>query len=452
MSGIKTTPAQVILLSFGLAVITGALLLMLPIATVKGTNTWIDALFIATSATCVTGLSVVDIGSEYTLFGQLVVLGLIQAGGLGIITLSAYFLAVFRRRLAFLDRDVINSTLTYSPEPHLGRLLQRILFAVLVIEGAGALLLSLGWSRTMSWGQAVYNGIFHSVSAFCNAGFSLFPDNLERFKTDPFINVVLMLLIITGGLGFIVLLDLRNLFFRSGTRLKDISSHSKMVLLTSAFLILGGTMAFFFLEHANVLKGYSVLQGLLIACFQSVTARTCGFNTVSIGQMTDASCLVFMILMFIGAAPGSTGGGVKVTTFGIIVAMVFSRFKGMEETSAFYRTIPRETVNKALIVVLGSIVIIGGVFFLLLLSETRSFPAGHGRNIFESLLFETISAFGTVGLSMGVTPGLTSMGKIFVIFLMFIGRIGPLTLVLAMTPGAEKKGRFRYARGDFMVG
>jgi len=445
------SPTQMIVFSFILIITFGTVLLLLPWATEGASLSFVDALFTSVSATCVTGLTVVNIGSDFTLFGQLVVLGLIQIGGLGIMTFSTFFVYLLGRRVSVRGKEIVDSTLTFTPVPNIGLLLRKIMAIVFLVEGVGCLLLTLRWLRFYPLPKALYYGFFHAISAFCNAGFGLYSDSLERFRADPLVNGVVMGLIVLGGLGFIVLVDLKYVFKRRKSSFYGVSFHSKVVLSVTFFLIIMGAALFFWVERIHSLRGLKASEGFLIALFQSVTARTAGFNTIPIGSLTNGACFILMFLMFVGAAPGSCGGGVKVSTLGILIATLFSRLRGYEEPRLFFRSIPRETVGKALTIVLSSVFLITAVFWGLLLTENWSLSPMESRGHFIQLFFETISAFGTVGLSMGITPHLTTGGRLLVVLIMFVGRLGPLTMAVALTRKGDS-GRFRYAKGEVMVG
>jgi len=448
---LSLTPPQMIILSFATIIIVGGVLLCLPWATVGHRLSIVDGLFTAVSATCVTGLTVVNISAEFTPFGQWVVLVLIQLGGLGIMTFSTFFLYLLGRRVSIRGRDVIGTTLSHRPVQDIALLLRKIMVIVFLVEGVGVVFLTLAWSRYYSFPRAIYHGVFHSVSAFCNAGFSLYGDSFERFQLDPAINFITMGLIVVGGLGFIVLLDLKNL--RHGPRkgFRKFSFHSKMVITATFFLIVFGTLFIYWAERGHALQQLKPSEGFLTALFQSITARTAGFNTIPIDSLTNGVCFVIMFLMFIGAAPGSCAGGVKVTTLGILLAITVSRIRGRDEPQLFLRSIPRETVGKGLTIVLSSVLIICIVFMCLLLTEDHAVSPVESREQFIKLIFEAISAFGTVGLSMGVTPQLTVAGRLLIILLMFVGRLGPLTMAVALTR-IGPRGRYRYAKGEIMVG
>lgn len=445
------SPTQMIVFSFLVIIGLGTLLLILPMATKGESLSVVEALFTAVSATCVTGLTVIDVGSELTLYGQCVVLCLIQAGGLGIMTFSTFFVYLLGGRASIREREIVGTTLSHSPVPNIRGLLLKIMTMTFIVEGIGVLLLTMKWLSIYPAKKAVFHGLFHSVSAFCNAGFSLYSDSFMRFRADIYVNLILMILIVAGGLGFVVLFDLKHVFRRHAVNVARISFHSKVVLSMTLFLIMLGIFSLYCTESGHAFKGIPLHEGLLASAFQSITARTAGFNTLHIGSLANSSCFVLMMLMFIGAAPGSCGGGVKVSTLGILFALLLKRFRRLEAPTLFNRTIPGETVGKALAIVISGLVVIAIVLLGLTITEGWNASPVESRGEFFKLAFETISAFGTVGLSMDVTPGLSSGGRILVIILMFVGRLGPLTLAVALT-GRRPRGRYRYAKGEIMVG
>ena len=298
-------PPQMIVISFLIIILTGACLLMLPWATQGESLSVVDALFTAVSATCVTGLTVVNIGTDFTLFGQIVVLVLIQIGGLGIMTFSTFFIYLLGRRISMKGREIIDTTLSHTPVQNIRSLLWKIMILVFLLEAIGAGLLTFSWMQQHSLPKALYHGIFHAVSAFCNAGFSLYSTSFEGFQSNLLINLILMTLIILGGLGFIVLLDLKHLLFRPKNTPHRFTFHSKVVLSVTFSLIVIGTLFIFWVERGHTLREMKPAAGLLVALFQSVTARTAGFNTVHIGFLSNGACFIIIVLMFIGAAPGS---------------------------------------------------------------------------------------------------------------------------------------------------
>jgi len=441
-------------LGFALLILCGTLILaLLPMP--QGTHVSIvDALFLATSATCVTGLSVIDIGTELTLWGQLTLLLLIQLGGLGIMTLSTVLLLVLRRDLSFRSRFVMQDTFSHSPLADLHLLLRNVIAFTLLFETLGTLLLYLRFQGELEPWVAIYYAAFHAISAFCNAGFGLFADNLMRYHADPLVNLTVAGLIIAGGIGFLVLHDIVQSRRKGETLVlywRRLSLHTKMVLSMTGLLILGGTLFFLGAEWSFGFREMPLGEKCLAAFFQSVTTRTAGFNTVDIGTLENVTLLGAIMLMFIGASPGSTGGGIKTSTLGVLLALSRSRLTGSEHVHAFKRSIPMETINRAFAIFALSVIIVMLGTAGLLISELGSVPAPRNRGQVLELLFETTSAFGTVGLSMGVTPKLSQGGKCILVLIMFTGRLGPLVIATALQ-FKESKGRFRYAEERIMVG
>jgi trk system potassium uptake protein TrkH len=439
--------------SFAGAILVGTALLRLPLAAGAGAVSLLEAFFTATSAVCVTGLTVVDTGTRFSPAGQAIILALIQAGGLGIMTYAVFVSLLLGRDVSFTDRRVIQDSLHHSPTPELVRLVRHVLVFTAGAEALGAALLGLSFGRHLPPGQAAWQGVFHAVSAFCNAGFSLQPDNLVRWRADVLVNAVVTGLILVGGLGFLVNMELREQVEASLRRRRrpPLSLHARLVLVVTAVLLGVGTLAFLGLEWGNLLKGLPPGERLLAAWFQAVTPRTAGFNTVDLSRATTATLFVTTLLMMIGASPGSTGGGVKTTTLGLITALFVARWRGRGRATVFKRTIPHAVMDRALSLALLAAVFVSLAVGLLLVTEGHSVPFEQTRPRFIALLFEAVSAFGTVGLSTGVTASLSSAGKLVLIVLMFVGRVGPLTLVLAVGPRLEK-GRFRYAEENVMVG
>lgn len=439
---LTNNPPVSLMLSFAGVILAGTVLLMLPAASVKGQVThFIDALFTATSATCVTGLVVVDTGSYFTLFGQIVVLLLIQIGGLGIMTISTAFALILGQRLTLKLENVMQSVVGDHKVVSVFKLLKSIVMVTVIIEAIGAVFLYISFSRDYSISRAIYYSVFHSVSAFCNAGFSIWSDGLVRYVDSPIVNFSITGLIILGGLGFTVIIDVyRNLFVFE--KIKKLTLHTKIVLLTTACLCLMGFVALFVTEYHSSMEGFSFTRRLLSSWFQSVTTRTAGFNTVDISKFSSASVLVTIVLMFIGASPGSTGGGIKTTTFTVLVLSVVSMLRGKRDLTIFNRKIPSDNAREAtsLLILSGSIVL--AVVFVMMLVEPFAF---------ERILFEAISAFGTVGLSMGITADLSYHGKALITLLMYIGRIGPLTLIYALSM-SKKQPNINFAEEKIAIG
>lgn len=464
-------PAQILVLSFALVIVVGTLLLSLPVAARNGVPlpVW-DAFFTATSATCVTGLGVVDTGTRFSTFGQIVILCCIQVGGLGLMTFTTVFLVAIGRRLAIADRIVIQESFYHSPTGKLGTLILYIVVATFITEAFGAALLATrlwtsGASSTL--GAAVYSGIFHSISAFCNAGFALYPDGLVRFQRDPVVLLIVSALIIVGGLGFLVGLDLKEYLqqklFKSvwSERVRErvemirprprLSLHTKLVLSVTGALLATGTVSYYVLERTGAFREMTWAEALLNSWFCSVTARTAGFNTIDYASLGGPALLCTMVLMFIGASPGSAGGGVKTSTFGLLLVYAVYRWRGHRPPQAFGRSFPQETIDRAGSVVMAAValVIVAGSM-LMAVEATRTDPL-ESQARFLPVIFETVSGFGTVGLSMGLTGGLTIAGKLVLCVVMFLGRVGPLTVALAVTH-RRKPPKVTYAEENVMVG
>lgn len=441
------TPTRIFVLSFAATILTGALALWLPASAAGKPLRFVDALFTSGSAVCVTGLATVDIGGHLSLFGQLITLILCQIGGLGIITFSIILFALMGRGISFKGREITQSAFLHTPRKDFYLIVGKVLLYTLMIESAGTLILFIPFVQDFPAIQAFYLALFHAVSAFNNAGFSLFPDNLMRYQSNILVNVTMMLLIILGGIGFIVQQEVVG---KIRDKKKRLSLHAKIVLTATAILILAGAACFYFMEMNNILRGTSVKTSLLSSFFQSVTARTAGFNTVDIGALTNSTILLLIVLMFIGASPGSTGGGVKTTSFAILLLLVFNRMKGHENVNVANRTISPELVDRTISIIFASAIIIGVIIAALLLTSPATGDPVGSRHLFIEYIFETFSAFGTVGLSMNLTPKLSDAQKYIIILMMYIGRVGPLTLAFAWY-SARKKG-ITYAEESIMVG
>ncbi|MFN7978660.1 MAG: TrkH family potassium uptake protein [Vicinamibacterales bacterium] len=443
------SPSQFLAFSFLGIILAGGVLLSLPFSAAPGRSVSIlNAFFTSVSAVCVTGLVVIDTPVDLSVFGQVVVMLLIQAGGLGYMTLSTVFAAALGRSVTLQERITLQEALNAQDMEGLVRFARTVLRLTLAFELGGALILALNWWPSLGLGRALWFGLFHAVSAFNNAGFALWSDNLSSWKGDIVVNAVITGLIISGGLGFFVWAELLK-----GRRheLKR-SVHTRLVLTATAALLVGGTLAILALEWFNpaTLAPLSLKDKLLTAWFQSVTARTAGFNTIDIGAMTVPSLFVLMALMFIGASPGGTGGGVKTSTFAITLAALWATVRGEDDTVVFKRRLAPELVAKAFFVSLIAFVAMNGVAWLLLVTE--------GRDLLKTL-FETASAFGTVGLSMGehgapvsLSAFFSPIGKVLVMAMMFIGRLGPLTLAIAVARRGNAHAKIRYPEGKILVG
>lgn len=444
----QSSPGRLLIASFLALIAIGTLLLKLPWSTPPGQPIgWIDALFTATSASCVTGLVVRDTGAGFTGFGQAVILGLIQAGALGIMSFSLLILSLLRGRPTFAQRAVYEQTLAGRAYGELPALLRLVFLFTFGAEAVGAVLLAVRFVPELGAAKGSWSALFHAVSAFCNAGFGLWPDSLMRYSADAWVNLVVIALIVLGGLGFFVVWEV----VRHRGRWRRLSVHSKLALSVSAGLIVLATGAFWTLEAGNTLFGLSRGEQLLASLFQGVTPRTAGFNTVEIGALAPPTLFLLTMLMFIGGSPGSTAGGIKTTTFGVLLVAIMTRFRGHRHANAFGRTLTRETIgNTAAIALGGMLVVVVGVFALLL-SELPVRAVEQDSAVFISLYFETISALGTVGLSTGVTPFLEPSSRLLVTILMFLGRLGPLTVASSLAAAATLRD-WRYPAEDVVVG
>lgn len=435
-------PSRLIAASFATAIAVGTVLLTFPAAAARGTVAPLDALFTATSATCVTGLIVLDTPHDFSLFGQVVILVLIQVGGLGIMTLSTFGALLLGGGLGLRGERALAEMLDLQTAPTAYRLTRFIVLATLTAEAVGAAILTACFSRAgLPLGEAAWRGVFHSVSAFCNAGFALQSDSVVMFREAPVPLLTHAALIVLGGLGFVVLAAAWNRLSR-----RDQSGSSvqvRVVLAASACLLVAGALIYGACEWNRTLDGLSVPGKLLNAFFQSVTLRTAGFNSVGFEDLGPATALVMIVFMFIGASPGSTGGGIKTTTLAVLLATLRSTAGGGAPPTLFRREIPREIVLRSLAIVVTSALLIGAALFLLLLFESQPFL---------HLMFEATSAFATVGLSLGATAELGPAGKLIIIAGMFIGRIGPLTLALLLGTSASRRPPVQYAETRLMVG
>lgn len=451
----RLNPPRFLLLSFLSLILAGTLCLKaVPAFTVGQGLTWIDALFTATSAVCVTGLIVVDTATYFTIWGQAFLLLLIQLGGLGILTFATLALLAVGRRLS-LHHEALSADLTeVLPDLNPRKMVKTLVLVTFTLEAIGALALFLLWVERFSPGQALWHAVFHAVSAFCNAGFSTFSDSLTGFQESGISLLVVMGLIVLGGIGFLTLEEIRGLWERRGARgRRDMSLHSRLVLTMSGGLLMGGCILFLFLEWDHVLAGSPPVDRILNGMFMSVTARTAGFNTVDYSATSEAANFLTILLMSIGGSPGSTAGGLKTTTIAVIGLLALARLRGDREANAWGRSLPEQTVHRAVglfVLMFGMVTI--GVFLLILLSPGVG-GSGEAGGHFLDHMFEVVSAFNTVGLSMGFTGEIGEMGKVVTIFLMFTGRVGPLVVATGLA-GERDYGSngFRYSHEDVMIG
>ena len=422
----KMTATRTIALGFLAIILIGTLLLMLPVSSADGkAKDFLSSLFTATSATCVTGLVVVDTYAGWSVFGKIILLVLIQVGGLGFMTVGVFVAVLMKRNIGLKERGILQESMNALQIGGIVRLVKKITIGTFLIEGIGALLLSIRFIPRMGWLEGICNGIFHSISAFCNAGFDLMGkeeeySSLVAFSGDYLVNITVMLLIVIGGIGFLVWDDLQKKKFR----FKEYRLHTKIVLTMTVFLILGGALSIYLLEKDGLMADMGAGESILASLFASVTARTAGFNTIDIGKMSSGSKLVTIVLMFIGGSPGSTAGGVKTTTFAVMLIFVWANLRGSHGSNVFGRRLEEEEIRKASIVVTINLLLAVGA--AILLCAFQNLPT-------EDILLEVFSAIGTVGMSSGITRDLTSVSRVIIILLMYCGRIGSMTFALSFT-------------------
>lgn len=437
LTAVPLNPPQILTVGFLLFIVIGGLLLKLPVAA-KEPISWMDAFFTATSATTVTGLWVVDTGTTYTLFGQIVILCLIQIGGLGFMTFAILIVIMLGGKIGLTERIIIKEDLQ-TPIGGIVRLVKRLALFAFTIEAAGVVLLSIRWIPDMGFWKGFYYSIFHIIAAFNNAGFSLWRDNLSRYVGDPAVNLIITLMIVFGGLGFTVMADI---WYTKNFR--NLSLHSKFMIVGTIGINIFAVLLVYLIEHNNpgTLGPLSSADKWWAAYFQGISPRTAGFNTVPVGALEHATLLLTMFLMFIGAGSVSTGGGIKLTTFMVIVLAVHTFLRKKKHSpTAFRRTIPREVVHRSLAITITSLTFIFLAVFILTMTEDVPFI---------KLMFEVISAFGTVGLSTGITASLSLIGKLVLMFMMFLGLVGPLTIVMSIQIPEEPK--VRYPSEDLITG
>ena len=451
----KLGPSQILVGGFLGVILIASLLLMLPISSNTGTVTpFIDALFTATSAVCVTGLSVVNTAAHWSIFGKGVILCCIQIGGLGFMTLVSMMFVVLGKKITLKNRLIMQEALNANTTAGIIRFTKYIVQGTFIVEGIGALLLALVFVPQYGLKQGTFYAIFHSISAFCNAGFDLIGENsLTPYVGNTIINITIMGLIVLGGLGFYVWIDTYN-----GLKYKlqekytwhqvwnKMSIHTRLVWLITLGLLIGGCIFFFVVEFNNpaTLGSMSFKEKIYAAMFQSVTTRTAGFNTMSLTDMTDTSKLMTIILMFIGGSPASTAGGIKTVTLGVLVLSTIATLKGKDETVIFKRRIPKQIIARALAIIMIILAVVLGMVMLLLFTENFTFI---------EVLYEVVSALATVGITLGITPSLSFIGKCIIIICMFIGRLGPITIAVALIiKQAKNKAIIEYPEEKVMVG
>lgn len=441
-------PARILALGFLMMIGVGTILLSLPLSSATGKAlSFVDALFTATSGICVTGLIIKNTATDFSLFGKIVILILIQTGGLGYMTLSTIISLLIGKRISLKDRLLIAEAYNVLSLEGLVRFTKSIFKITIAMEFLGAFVLFSRWLPEMNPKDALFHAIFQSVSAFNNAGFSSFSGNLLPYRHDLTINLTVMILVVMGGIGYIVISDSYRFFTGQVVKL---AFHTKMVLTVTAVLIGGGTVIFYLVESANLasIGALSIPQRILASLFHSVTTRTAGFNTVDISTLTHPTLFLFILLMFVGASPGGTGGGIKTSTFGVMCTALWCTIRGQRDATAFRRKIPQESVAKSFFIAML------GMFFVIFITILI---LGVEKKPLLRCLFESVSAFGTVGLSTGdggslsLVASYSPVGKILTTLLMFIGRVGPLTIGSAFI---YKGGvtMYKYPEGKILVG
>ena len=442
LKALELNPPRVLALGFAGLIVLGGILLNLPIATKAGESIgFLDALFTSASSVCVTGLVVVNTGEFWSLFGQIVIICLIQMGGLGFMTMATLVALILGKKITLKERLIIKEQLNQETMSGLVKLTKYIIFSTFIIEGIGAILLSTSFIPKYGLGKGIWFSIFHAISAFCNAGFDITGNSMVPFVGDIVVNLTICALIIIGGLGFSVYIDISK-----NKRFRRFFLHTKLVLVVTLILIVVGTILIYLIEWDNpgTLHSLSIKDRTLASFFQAVVPRTAGFNSVDILKLEDTTVFIMILLMFIGGSPISTAGGIKTTTFGAIILTTISVIKGDRDVVVFKKRIPQEIVNRSLAILSVGIFLVVVVSLVLTISEDF---------VFLDLLFETTSAFGTVGLTRGVTPNLTSFGKILIMLTMYSGRVGPLTMAFAFAKKQKSKlNNYRYSEGNLFVG
>lgn len=440
---IKLIPVRILAIGFAIVIFIGAILLSLPISSADGRGTaFIDSLFTSTSAVCVTGLVTLDTGTHWNYFGKTVILILIEIGGLGFMSFAALIALILGKKITLSERLVMQEAINSSNLQGIVKMVKYILGFTFSVQFMGALLLSTQFIPIYGLGKGIYYSIFHSISAFCNAGFDLMGNftSLTSFTENSVVILTIAALIIVGGLGFAVWTEIYNY-----KDINKLSLHTKIVIVTTAALLITGwiLMMLFEINNPNTLEPMSFKGKVINSLFASVTPRTAGFNSISTSDMTMPGRFLTIILMFIGGSSGSTAGGIKTTTFSIIVLTAIAAIKGKDDTEVFQKRIAGDLVRKSFVItaLASSLVIV--VTMLLSISEAGT--------SFEYILYEVTSAFGTVGLSLGLTPKLSSIGKLILIFTMYSGRLGPLTVALAFTK-TKRNNQIRYPEDKILVG
>ncbi|MGH4051514.1 MAG: TrkH family potassium uptake protein [Clostridium sp.] len=440
------TPVRILALGFAIVIVIGAMLLSLPVASQSGEITpFIDCIFTSTSAVCVTGLVVLDTGTYWTYFGKTVIMLLIEIGGLGFMSVATLAFLLLGRRITLKERMVMQEAMNVNSLQGLVKMAKYVLIFTMAVQISGAVLLATQFIPEFGVGKGIYYSVFHSVSAFCNAGFDLMGNfnSVVSYANNSVIILTISALVIIGGLGFYVWVEIYNY-----KGIKKLSLHSRVVIYSTIALVLGGAIFMFIFEmsNPNTMQGMTIKGKVLSSIFASVSPRTAGFNSIPIDEMTAAGKFLTMILMFIGGSPGSTAGGIKTATAFVLFMTVVSVARGRDDTEIFQRRINKELVYKSLVITVLGFVIVIFVTMALSIMQQSNIP-------FEYLLFEATSAFATVGLTLGLTAKLTLAGKIIIAITMYAGRVGPLTIILALAKNKKSKsGKIKYPEGKILIG
>lgn len=455
-------PTKILLISLIIVIIVGTFILKLPICNKQPLST-IDSLFVATSATCVTGLTTIVPIEQFTFIGQIILLSLIQIGGIGFMTLISIVLIIIGKKLNLSDKLIIKESLNQDSFKGLVTLIKKICIYTFILEAIGAVILSIRFIPDYGIKKGIWYSIFHSISAFCNAGFDLLgASSMSKYSGDWIVSLTLMALIVIGGLGFTVWNDIvENI--KSKRKIRQLTLHTKIVLIMTSVLLLSGTLMIFILEKDNVQTMKNDILGtkILKSAFQSTTLRTAGFYTISQNELTSVSKLLSICLMFIGGSPASTAGGIKTATLGVIILLVINYIKGRQEINIFNKRISTGAIYRAIVVISISIFIIIMAISTLLITENfeieKNMDVEHSESIelsIQDIVFEVVSAFATVGLTLGITSKLTIAGKLVIIMLMFIGRLGPITISIALFKKHKenKQSKAQYPQGNILIG
>lgn len=442
----RLTPPQILTFGFLIIIVSGALILQTPIAHHAGVQvSFIDALFTAVSATAITGLTTLPTASTWSLFGQIVILIMIEIGALGFMTFTVLLLTITRRRIDLKARLLMQDALNLRNLADVKIMLTYVFLLSAIIQVVGALLLAFDFVPRFGWGKGVYYSVAHSISAFGNAGFTFFPQPVSMFQDDPYVLTVWMFLILAGSLGFLVWRDLMTLVKRQRRRL---SLHTRIAISTSGWLIVVGFFGFLLTERGlSTLPGLTNFDRLMDTLFLSIVPRTAGFEVVPMSSISTGGLIILMVLMFVGGTPGSTSGGIKTTTLGILWRQSIAALLGQEHVTYGDRQISQSNIIKAMMLAVLSLAFV--LVASLILSITETIPNGHGL---EYITFEVIAAFSTTGFSLGLTPDLSVVGKIVIMFVMFIGRVGLYTVMFSVLNIHERSSHHQYPTEEIMIG